>query len=399
MGLKWLTNLVSNNQVTGNEIKEEKIEPSRAESELSEGWSIQTFVSGTSYEDRQSVIKKMKKETPVYLKREPQNPFDSNAIAVYEAINHKKIGYIPRVQNYFSDKAYRNSALAKLMDDGKTIFASVSLIVGDNDFRTLNSTKSAYPYEVILWLSLDKNKAEKESNLFIELDVHAKGRGEILLGFYKGNEMKITSIDSFYRYEERICEFIYNSGVEKLNSLFDKIIMKPSGMKFPVYLYEYSKKNNQPEYTNKLEHIIQPHMKDIDIPTIQLSDESVHLFDSKHLRAAYIMNLNNHSLEVYEGVQRKPSWSIFIYPEYPKEEFKGYYNAKLIGRYDFELFPSEWFEGKPEIEPINYQSPFPKEWKSMMEEKMVNLAKKEWENEDTSYEFDEDGNPYFKEVK
>ncbi len=52
-------------------------------------------LSGVTYDDRQVLIKKLKPKEPLIIRREPENLFDRNAIAVY---NNKgfKLGYIPK---------------------------------------------------------------------------------------------------------------------------------------------------------------------------------------------------------------------------------------------------------------------------------------------------------------
>jgi hypothetical protein len=50
-------------------------------------------VRGTTYDNRQEVVAKLKYEDPVILRREPENPFDSNAIAVLTE-REESIGYV-----------------------------------------------------------------------------------------------------------------------------------------------------------------------------------------------------------------------------------------------------------------------------------------------------------------
>jgi len=77
--------------------------------------NIRTRIAGTSR--RQKWVWHLENDTPVYLEREPQNPYDPNAIAVYAEIphhGHKQIGYIPReiaadIAPYL-DQGYTSSA-------------------------------------------------------------------------------------------------------------------------------------------------------------------------------------------------------------------------------------------------------------------------------------------------
>lgn len=74
-----------------------------------------TRLAGVSYEGRQQYVEKITADTPLLLKREPQNPYDANAIAVYACFDHEeqKIGYIPKVMA---------QAIAERMDAGEFVF-------------------------------------------------------------------------------------------------------------------------------------------------------------------------------------------------------------------------------------------------------------------------------------
>lgn len=73
-------------------------------------------IVGLRYENRMDIIKQMNKNTPVYLKREPNNPYDTNAIAIYEKEKNQQIGYLPR---------NNNTAIAEAMDVGLAVYASI----------------------------------------------------------------------------------------------------------------------------------------------------------------------------------------------------------------------------------------------------------------------------------
>jgi hypothetical protein len=78
-------------------------------------------VAGVTYENRQQVIKKLKDGDALILKREPNNPYDKNAIAVLTKSN-EQVGYIGK------DLAIK---LAPLMDDGAIFEVNISKITGD----------------------------------------------------------------------------------------------------------------------------------------------------------------------------------------------------------------------------------------------------------------------------
>jgi hypothetical protein len=72
---------------------------------------LRTFVAGTSQQNDHIILGKIKDGDVLTLKREPENRFDENAIAVFDAANHK-LGYIPEKDNL---------VFARLMDAGKYI--------------------------------------------------------------------------------------------------------------------------------------------------------------------------------------------------------------------------------------------------------------------------------------
>ncbi len=80
-------------------------------------------VVGTGYEGRAEIIRRHIEEgQEVFLVREPENQYDSNAIAVYVEVRkmfkktRKQIGYL---------KEKRAKTLSKRMDDGESIAATV----------------------------------------------------------------------------------------------------------------------------------------------------------------------------------------------------------------------------------------------------------------------------------
>jgi hypothetical protein len=56
---------------------------------------LETTVAGVTYENRQQHVKNLHVGDKVFLEHEPENPFDYNAIAVYDN-RHNKLGYIPK---------------------------------------------------------------------------------------------------------------------------------------------------------------------------------------------------------------------------------------------------------------------------------------------------------------
>ena len=86
------------------------------------GCRIITRVVGVTFNGRQEVIAQLKYGEQVYLKREPKNPYDRNAIRV-ERHNSNQIGYLNR---------YLASTLAPLFDNhNKTVIAQVHCLSGN----------------------------------------------------------------------------------------------------------------------------------------------------------------------------------------------------------------------------------------------------------------------------
>jgi single-stranded-DNA-specific exonuclease len=82
---------------------------------------IETRVVGVTFENRQAVVALLTEREQVFLIREPENAFDSNAVKVVRW-DHKQIGYLDR---------YLARNLAPRMDRfGRPIKAIVSSLTG-----------------------------------------------------------------------------------------------------------------------------------------------------------------------------------------------------------------------------------------------------------------------------
>lgn len=58
---------------------------------------LETTIAGWQYHEGDSVWNKLQPEAPLTLHREPDNPYDGRAIAVYA--DSVKLGYIPKTDN------------------------------------------------------------------------------------------------------------------------------------------------------------------------------------------------------------------------------------------------------------------------------------------------------------
>lgn len=100
--------------------------------------ALRTKVSGTSFDNRQSVLQLLCKYNPadimVKLVRDRLNAFDSNAIAVTAAVKGKVsavIGYLPKAVA---------CVIAALMDKGISVHAdTLSIVGGMNELESLGA--------------------------------------------------------------------------------------------------------------------------------------------------------------------------------------------------------------------------------------------------------------------
>ena len=87
-----------------------------------------SYIAGTSYIDDQSIFDELKDGDKLFLKREPDNRFDENAILVLDE-RGRKLGYIPEKDNL---------VFARLMDAGKYLTARMTDIDKDAPFVRIN---------------------------------------------------------------------------------------------------------------------------------------------------------------------------------------------------------------------------------------------------------------------
>ena len=79
---------------------------------------LETHVAGLRYHQAGMAVPSLMVGAALTLRREPANPYDELAIEILAA-DGLKLGYIPR---------HRNPVLARLMDAGKQLLASVASI-------------------------------------------------------------------------------------------------------------------------------------------------------------------------------------------------------------------------------------------------------------------------------
>jgi hypothetical protein len=76
---------------------------------------IECYVAGTNFHNVKEIEPELNIGDFLIFKREPENPYDEYAIAIYTELQ-KKIGYVPKDNN---------EILARLMDSGKMIFGKI----------------------------------------------------------------------------------------------------------------------------------------------------------------------------------------------------------------------------------------------------------------------------------
>lgn len=90
-------------------------------SETDQCTSYRDASRGVTFENRQNVVRKIRVGEQVYLRREPHNPHDRNAIRV-ERQTGEQVGYISR---------HEAAALARIFDAyGQPVAAVVTAVVG-----------------------------------------------------------------------------------------------------------------------------------------------------------------------------------------------------------------------------------------------------------------------------
>ena len=83
---------------------------------------LKCYIAGYAYYQGERVIDQLKPDLKLDLKREPDNPYDNKAIAIY--FENHKFGFIPRVNN---------KVIANIMDQKMPVFAKILKINPGNE--------------------------------------------------------------------------------------------------------------------------------------------------------------------------------------------------------------------------------------------------------------------------
>lgn len=85
----------------------------------------QSPIAGFQYYAGNDIFSDLQVDTPFLLKREPNNKYDSNAVAIY--FKQYKLGFIPRADN---------TAVAQMLDRGERLSAKVvELSMSENPWK------------------------------------------------------------------------------------------------------------------------------------------------------------------------------------------------------------------------------------------------------------------------
>lgn len=176
--------------------------------------TITTKVAGVTFNNRQSHIQKLQVGDPLILRRERDNKYDENAIAIYD-IKENQIGYIPK------DLAVK---LVDILDSDRRYDCTINKITGG---RHLN-------YGLVINISFHKDIYFNGYTLKVKRD--KKNKENINYNFFEFiNDIDNISLRNFIKlkYED----------IKKSNS-FDNVSLGSSGgIEFTalLLLYEYSK--------------------------------------------------------------------------------------------------------------------------------------------------------------
>ena len=87
-----------------------------------------SYVAGTSHIEDMAILDELKVGDTLWLRREPENRYDENAILVLDG-QKRKCGYIPEKDNI---------VFARLMDAGKFLTAKIYRMEDKHSFRQIN---------------------------------------------------------------------------------------------------------------------------------------------------------------------------------------------------------------------------------------------------------------------
>lgn len=189
-----------------------------------------------------------------------------------------------------------------------------------------------------------------------------------IYGFRKNNEDKIT-YNHFDSYPsclgEEIIDYLKINSIEKLNTLYDKLILVDEEFKISDFSEEQKEK-----YKRYLEEIKNSKTSEIDMdmysflrqfqgdlkkydefPEIDLMlDNRGFIKISLFCEWGYIINLDDNTLEIWKGFQKKPQKN----NRYGNGKWEGYYPCKNIKKIKLKKIKKEDFSLENEIKEYYY---------------------------------------------
>lgn len=171
-------------------------------------------------------------------------------------------------------------------------------------------------------------------------------------GFYKNGTNKIT-YNHFDSYPEGlgadVVKFIQSTPVAELHTIFDEIEMIEENSKpTPEQIEKYQHFADTSVSSGSLEewYVLLRHAQG-DLSAFQkglrhmIDGGANFMKDSLFCEWAYVINLDENVLEVYEGFQKTPQNNRYGTEEPDK---MGYYNVKLVKTYPLDNIPKDWIQ-------------------------------------------------------
>jgi len=171
-------------------------------------------------------------------------------------------------------------------------------------------------------------------------------------GFYKDGKSKIT-YNHYDSYPEGLGDdiigFIRNTNINELNSIFNQIEMvdgdtTPTKLQMEncIKYYDDSVSTGKAsEWYSLLRHS-QGNLEVYKQGLKYMIDSANFLKNSLHCEWAYIINLDENVLEVYEGFQKSPDENSRYKVREPNR--MGYFHCKLINKFDLNNINESWIE-------------------------------------------------------
>ena len=191
-------------------------------------------VGSFAIKDFEEIIKKLKSGDIVLLEREPDNRYDENAIRV-DNWQGQKLGYIPR---------QKNPPLAKLIDDGRLLYAKVESKSDHKPYLIIEIFQSA---KFKLPEKLDEIKIIRKfhfhySNREQEYDIYFTNKGKNkIIRFISGNYCSLMGLDLAKRnpFSAEMPSDIIFKEVLMSNKRFEKFVAELSACHMNSWDSEY----------------------------------------------------------------------------------------------------------------------------------------------------------------